>query len=183
MDNLLTPRAFADLHDISYEATNTFIHGHRSNSFVKVINGKTMLDNRELEFRLMTRKTLRQLAHDIYYLILQEEWNDYDQAKELSRLVGGSLETWASYMNQGLFRLTDDRITIIKEEKWNVERTAVDWQPEEWTAMYVEGSDKDIGDIAVIVSNSILDKWYANLSNSTTEYVIFQKKIFSYGFA
>ncbi len=83
-----------------------------------------------------------------------------------------------SLKNTGI--LTDGRITITKEEKWNVERTAVDWQPEEWTAIYVEGADKDIGDIAVIVSNSILDKWYANLSDSTTDYVIFQRKIFSY---
>ena len=113
MGDLLTPRAFADLHDISYEATNTFIHSHRSNSFVKVINGKTMLDNRELEFRLTTRKTIRQLAHDIYYQILQLGETDYDQAKALSRIVGGSITTWASYMTQGLFRLSDDRITQI----------------------------------------------------------------------
>ena len=76
--------------------------------------------------------------------------------------------------------LTDDRITIIKEEKWNVERRAVDWQPKVWTALYVEGADKDIRDIAVIISNSILSKWYANLSDSTTDWVIFHKKIFSY---
>jgi hypothetical protein len=76
--------------------------------------------------------------------------------------------------------LTDNRITITKEEKWNVGISAVDWQPEVWTAIYVEGADKDIGDIAVIISNAILDKWYANLSSSTTDYVIFHKKIFSY---
>ena len=76
--------------------------------------------------------------------------------------------------------LIDDRITITKEEIWNIGRSAVDWQPKVWTAIYVEGADEDIEDIAVIVSNSILDKWYANLSDSTTEYVIFHKKIFSY---
>lgn len=76
--------------------------------------------------------------------------------------------------------LADDRITIAKEEKWNVERGAVEWQPIVWTAIYVEGADKDIGDIAVLISNSILDKWYANLSDSTTDYVIFTEKIFSY---
>ena len=74
----------------------------------------------------------------------------------------------------------DDRIIITKEEIWKVGRRAVDWQPKVWTAIYVEGEEEDIEDIAVIISNSILDKWYANLSNSTTEYVIFHKKIFSY---
>ena len=76
--------------------------------------------------------------------------------------------------------LIDERITITKEEIWKVGRRAVDWQPKVWTAIYVEGADEDIEDIAVIISNSILDKWYANLSISTSEYVIFHKKIFSY---
>jgi len=76
--------------------------------------------------------------------------------------------------------LTDDRITIAKEEKWKVGTRAVDWQPEVWTAIFVEGADEDIEDIAILVSASILDKWYANLSDSTTEYVIFHKKIFFY---
>ena len=48
--------------------------------------------------------------------------------------------------------LTDVRITITKEEKWNVGRSAVDWQPEVWTAIYVEGADENIKDIAIIVS-------------------------------
>jgi len=74
----------------------------------------------------------------------------------------------------------DDRITITKEEIWNIGKRAVDWQPKVWTAIYIEGADEDIEDIAVIISNSILDKWYANLSDSKTEYVIFQNKIFSY---
>ena len=76
--------------------------------------------------------------------------------------------------------LTDNRISITKEEKWNVCKSAVDWQPKIWTAIYVEGADIDIEDIALIISNSILDKWYANLSDLTTEYVVFHKKIFSY---
>ena len=76
--------------------------------------------------------------------------------------------------------LKDDRITITKEEKWNVDKSAVNWQPKVWTAIYVESADEDIENVAIIVSASILDKWYANLSDSTTEYVIFHKKIFSY---
>ena len=42
--------------------------------------------------------------------------------------------------------LLDGRIRITKEEKWNVSKSAVDWQPRVWTAIYVEGADKDIGD-------------------------------------
>lgn len=76
--------------------------------------------------------------------------------------------------------LTDDRITITKEETWNVQNNTVDWQPKVWTAIYIKGANKNIADIANIVSNSIFEKWYANLSNSTTDYVIFRKRIFVY---
>ena len=76
--------------------------------------------------------------------------------------------------------LHDERMTISKEEIWKVGSRAVNWQPKEWTAIYVEGADKDLGEIAVEISCSILDKWYANLSDATTEYVIFRKKLFTY---
>lgn len=76
--------------------------------------------------------------------------------------------------------LIDERIKIIKEEIWKVGRRAVDWQPKVWTAIYIEGAEEDIENVADIISNSILDKWYANLSIAATEYVIFHKKIFSY---
>jgi len=76
--------------------------------------------------------------------------------------------------------LHDERITISKEDVWKVSSRAVEWQPKEWTAIYVEGADKDLGSIATAISCSILEKWYANLSDSTTEYVIFRKKIFAY---
>ncbi len=76
--------------------------------------------------------------------------------------------------------LTDARITITKEETWSVKKKAVDWQPKAWTAIYIEGSDKDMEDVANIVSNSIREKWYANLSDSMTDFVIFHKRIFAY---
>jgi hypothetical protein len=76
--------------------------------------------------------------------------------------------------------LLDKRITLTKEDIWHVGERAVDWQPKVWTALFITGADKDIGTIAANISDSILDKWYANLSDSTTEYVIFHKKIFSY---
>ncbi|MBC8375119.1 MAG: hypothetical protein H8E26_03670, partial [FCB group bacterium] len=76
--------------------------------------------------------------------------------------------------------LQDNRIVVLKEDVWKVGSRAVDWQPKEWTAIYVEGADKDLGDLATVISCSILEKWYANLSNPTTEYVIFHKKIFAY---
>ncbi|NQT62815.1 MAG: hypothetical protein HQ556_07660 [Candidatus Marinimicrobia bacterium] len=76
--------------------------------------------------------------------------------------------------------LQDNRIVVLKEDIWEVGSRAVDWQPKEWTAIYVEGADKDLGDLATAISCSILEKWYANLSNPTIEYVIFRKKIFAY---
>ena len=76
--------------------------------------------------------------------------------------------------------LEDSRITVAKEKIWNVGKRAVDWQPDTWTAVYVEGADTDVTEIAELISNSILDKWYANLSDSIWEYVIFHKKVFSY---
>ncbi len=76
--------------------------------------------------------------------------------------------------------LHDHRITITKEESWNVGKRAVNWQPKIWTAIYVEGLEADMAEFAVTVSHSILNKWYANLSDSNSEYVIFHKKIFTY---
>jgi len=76
--------------------------------------------------------------------------------------------------------LHDSRITITKEEIWNVGKRAANWQPKVWTAIYVEGLATDIAEFAVTVSNSIFNKWYANLSDSSNEYVIFYKKIFTY---
>jgi len=76
--------------------------------------------------------------------------------------------------------LLDHRITITKEETWRVGKRAVDWQPKIWTAVYITGNDTDLEDIAATISAAILDKWYANLSDSTTEHVIFHNKIFSY---
>ena len=81
---------------------------------------------------------------------------------------------------EGTDVLKDDRIIITKEKIWKVGRRAVVWQPKVWTAIYVEGAEEDIENVADIISNSILDKWYANLSIAATEYVIFHKKIFSY---
>lgn len=76
--------------------------------------------------------------------------------------------------------LSNDRIRISKERIWKVGSRAVEWQPAEWTAIYVEGKDEDIQYCATAISNALLEKWYANLSNSTTEYVVFRNRIFSY---
>ena len=81
---------------------------------------------------------------------------------------------------ENTYILNDGRIAVTKEKTWNVGKSAVDWQPNIWTAVYVEGVEKDIEDVATIISDSILDRWYANLSDSATEYVIFHKIIFSY---
>lgn len=76
--------------------------------------------------------------------------------------------------------LSNLEITIIKEEIWKVGSRAVLWQPKVWTAIYIEGSETYIAEFARQISASILDKWYANLSDSTTEYVIFYQKKFAY---
>ena len=64
---------------------------------------------------------------------------------------------------EGTDVLKDDRIKIIKEEIWKVGRRAVDWQPKVWTAIYIEGAEEDIENVADIISNSILDKWSASI--------------------
>ncbi len=76
--------------------------------------------------------------------------------------------------------LTNHIIWIAKEEQWEVGERAVDWQPKVWTAVYVEGLEADITDFCQQLSASILDRWFANLSDSTSEYVIFCQKIFAY---
>ncbi len=76
--------------------------------------------------------------------------------------------------------LSDPRITITRQETWDVGDRAVDWQPKTWTVVYIEGAEKDLTAVAELVAQSIKESWYANLSDDTTKYVVFKSKVFSY---
>ncbi len=76
--------------------------------------------------------------------------------------------------------LSDPQITVTRQETWDVDDRAVDWQPQTWTAIYIEGNEKDLTAVADLVSLSIMERWYANLSDNDNEYVVFQGRIFKY---
>lgn len=74
----------------------------------------------------------------------------------------------------------DNELKISKTESWELGARAADFQPKTWTAIFIEGEEEKIDVIAKKISKSILPKWYANVSNNTTEYVIFHEKIFKH---
>ncbi len=69
-------------------------------------------------------------------------------------------------------------LKIVKTKEWNVGKRAADFQPTTWHAIYVEGDEERIGSVADEISRTLLPKWYANFSNTTTEYVVFPGKVF-----
>ncbi len=76
--------------------------------------------------------------------------------------------------------ITELDLKVVRTEKWNVGERAAEFQPKIWHAIFVEGKDEKIDQIASKVSQIILPRWYANISNATTEYIIFQGKIFKH---
>ncbi len=74
----------------------------------------------------------------------------------------------------------DNDLKISKTESWELGERVANFQPKTWTAIFIEGEEEKIDAIAKKISKSILPKWYANISNSTTEYVIFHEKIFKH---
>lgn len=83
-----------------------------------------------------------------------------------------------SMKNSDIFK--DNDLKISKTESWKLRERAADFQPKTWTAIFIEGNEEKIDTIAKKISNSILPRWYANVSNNTTEYVIFNEKIFKH---
>ena len=74
--------------------------------------------------------------------------------------------------------LTDPGLKIVKTEQWDINERVAAFQPANWSAIFIEGSEEKIDDIASKLAQVILPKWYANISDATTEYVIFHGKIF-----
>ena len=79
------------------------------------------------------------------------------------------------------FRILEDKdIKISRIEKWEVGERAANFQPNRWTAIFIEGTEKNIEQVAKKISLVILTGWYANLSDEMTEFVIFHHKIFKH---
>jgi len=76
--------------------------------------------------------------------------------------------------------LKDEDIKISRIENWDVGDRAADFQPDTWTAVFIEGKVENIERVARKISKTILPKWYANLSDEYTEFVIFRNKIFKH---
>lgn len=76
--------------------------------------------------------------------------------------------------------LTELGLMIVRTEEWHIGERAAVFQPSTWNAIFVEGAEEKINKIAHNLSQAILPKWYANLSDDATEYVIFHEKIFKH---
>jgi hypothetical protein len=76
--------------------------------------------------------------------------------------------------------LTELGFQIVKTEEWHIGERTADFQPSTWNAIFVEGFEEKIDEIASKLSQTILPKWYANISDATTEYVIFHGQVFSH---
>ena len=76
--------------------------------------------------------------------------------------------------------LEDKDIKVSRIENWELGDKAADFQPNTWTAIFIEGIEENIEQVAKKISKVILPKWYANLSDNSTEFVIFHNKIFKH---
>jgi len=76
--------------------------------------------------------------------------------------------------------LEGNDIKVLRIEKWEVGERTADFQPATWTAIFIEGSEEDLDRVAMKISKVILNRWYANLSDELTEFVIFQNRIFKH---
>ena len=76
--------------------------------------------------------------------------------------------------------LEDKDIKVARIEHWKIGERTADFQPDTWTALFIEGKDENIERVAEKISKAILPRWYANLSNESTEFVVFHNKIFKH---
>lgn len=76
--------------------------------------------------------------------------------------------------------LEDKDIKVSRIENWKLGDRAAEFKPNTWTAIFIEGKEKNIEQVAKKISKAILPRWYANLSDANTEFVIFQNKIFKH---
>ena len=79
-----------------------------------------------------------------------------------------------------LLILEDKAIKVLRIERWEPAERAADFQPFSWNAIYIEGAEESMNQVANKISKSILDRWYANLSDDSTEFVIFHNRIFKH---
>ena len=74
--------------------------------------------------------------------------------------------------------LTTPGLKIVRSETWDVSGRTATFQPDTWNAIVIEGAAEMMEEIARLLAQTILPRWYANLSDSVTELVIFREKIF-----
>lgn len=76
--------------------------------------------------------------------------------------------------------LEDKDIKVSRIERWEPAERAAKFQPAIWNAIYIEGPQENIDQVAKKISKNILNRWYANLSDDLTEFVIFHNRIFKH---
>ena len=71
-------------------------------------------------------------------------------------------------------------ITITKEDTWKVENAAPGQAPT-WSVVYIEVPEENMRELATVLSKAIRPgAWFVDVNNTSTRYVIFKDKIFSY---
>jgi hypothetical protein len=79
--------------------------------------------------------------------------------------------------------LKDQRLLKLAQltgtEEWRPDNR-VPFQPEVWTALYLEGVDTEVDEFARRLSIAIKRKWYANLDCGDFVYVVYSGRIFKY---
>jgi hypothetical protein len=79
------------------------------------------------------------------------------------------------------FRIINDKeIKISRIEEWDIDDGAADFQPKKWTAIHIEGNEKNIEKVAKKISVALLPQWYAKLSDKFTEFIIYHNNIFKF---
>ena len=76
--------------------------------------------------------------------------------------------------------LTESGLKILKTETWDIGERRAAFQPDTWSAIFIEGSEEKMDEFVGKLAQTILPKWYANISDSMTEYVIFHGKVFKH---
>ncbi len=108
---------FADLHNISIDSVGVFVMNNRHMEFIKGKGENTRIDSRRLEYMYTSRKAAVHTAHELYYQIADRGIKDFHQAGVLSHLTGSTQESWASFLNSGLFMAGKDTITSVSRKQ------------------------------------------------------------------
>jgi len=73
-----------------------------------------------------------------------------------------------------------NHFVITKEDSWNIDN-ATQGQPAIWNVAWFEVEEKDINEVAQLLSRALENgKWYLDLTSDSEKVVVFPGKVFRY---